>query len=53
MHVKHRSFIFVVQKNYPVNNYMLKIDIKSTRTRCEILHHDFFTIAEFKHVLVC
>ena len=22
MHVKHKSLIFVVEKNYPVNNYM-------------------------------
>ena len=30
MHVKHKSLIFVVEKNYPVNNnYMFKIDIKS------------------------
>ena len=37
MHVKHKSLISVVEKNYPVNNnYMFKIDIKSTRTRCEI-----------------
>ena len=28
--------IFVVKNNYSVNNYMFKIDIKSTRTRCEI-----------------
>ena len=31
MHVKHKSLMFVVEKNYPVNNYMFKIDIKSTR----------------------
>ena len=36
LHVKHKSLIFVVKKNYPLNNYMFKIDIKSTRTRCEI-----------------
>ena len=27
---------FVVEKNYPVNNLMFKIDIKNTRTRCKI-----------------
>ena len=26
----------VVEKNYPVNNHMFKIDIGNTRTRCEI-----------------
>ena len=26
MHVKHKSLIFVVEKTYPVNNYMFKID---------------------------
>ena len=36
MHVKHNSLIFLVEKNYPVKNYMLTIDIKNTRTRCEI-----------------
>ena len=36
LHVKHKSLIFVMKKNYPLNNYMFKIDIKSTRTRCEI-----------------
>ena len=28
--------MFVVEKNYPVNNHMFKIDIENTRTRCEI-----------------
>ena len=28
--------IFVVEKNFPRNSYMFKIDIKSTRARCEI-----------------
>ena len=36
MPVKQKSLIFVVEKNYPVNNYMFKIDIKRTRARCEI-----------------
>ena len=26
----------VVEKNYPLNNHMFKIDIGNTRTRCEI-----------------
>ena len=36
MHVKHKSLVFVMEKNYPVNSYMFKIDIKSSRTRYEI-----------------
>ena len=28
--------MLVVEKNYPVNNHMFKIDIENTRTRCEI-----------------
>ena len=36
MHLKHESLIFLVEGNYPVNNYMFKIDIENTRTRCEI-----------------
>ena len=35
MHVKHKSLIFVMKKK-PVNNSMFEIDIKNTRTRCEI-----------------
>ena len=35
MHVKHKSLIFVMKKKL-VNNYMFEIDIKNTRTRCEI-----------------
>ena len=31
-----RFSMLVVENNYPVYNYMFKIDIKSTRTRCEI-----------------
>ena len=30
MHVKHKSLIFLMEKNY-----MFEIDIKNTRTRCE------------------
>ena len=36
MHITHKSLIFVVEKNYPVNNYNFEVDIKNTRTRCEI-----------------
>ena len=28
--------MFVVKKNYPVNNHMFKIDIENTRTKFEI-----------------
>ena len=35
MHVKHKSFIFVLEKKL-VKNYMFKIDIKNTRTKYEI-----------------
>ena len=35
MHVKHKSLIFEMEKTL-VNNYIFKIDIKKTRTRCEI-----------------
>ena len=28
--------MFVVVKNYPVNNHMFKTDIENTRTRCDI-----------------
>ena len=28
--------MFLVEKNYPVNNQMFEIEIESTRTRCEI-----------------
>ena len=31
-----KSLMFVVEKNYPVNNHMFKIDIENTRTRYEI-----------------
>ena len=31
-----KSLMFVVEKTYPVNNHMFKIDIENTRTRCEI-----------------
>ena len=42
-----------------VNNYMFEIDIKNTRTRCEICSKitiktpNFFSIVEFEHVFVC
>ena len=37
MYVKHKSLIFVMKKKTKlVNNYMFEIDIKNTRTRCEI-----------------
>ena len=36
MQIKHKSLVFVLEKNYPVNNYMFEINIKSARTRCEI-----------------
>ena len=35
MHIKHKSLIHMVEKIL-VNNYMFKIDIEKTRTRCEI-----------------
>ena len=35
MHVKHKSLIFAMEKKL-VNNYMFEIDIKNTRTRCEL-----------------
>ena len=59
MHVKHKSVIFVAEKNYPVNNYMFKTDIKSTRTRCGICSKliiklpGLFSIVDFDHVLIC
>ena len=31
-----KSLMFVVEKTYPVNNHMFKIDIENTRTRYEI-----------------
>ena len=57
LHVKHKSLSW--KKNYPLNNYMFKIDIKSTRTRCEICSKltikkpDVFSIVDFEHVLIC
>ena len=30
-----KSLMFVVEKNYPVNNHMFKIDIEKARTRCK------------------
>ena len=35
MQVKHKSLIFVMEKEL-VDNYMFEIDIKSTRTGCDI-----------------
>ena len=58
MHVKHKSLIFVMKKKL-VNNYMFEIDIKNTRTRCEICSKIttktpiFFSIVDFQHVFVC
>ena len=31
-----KSLMFVVEKIYPLNNHMFKIDIENTRARCEI-----------------
>ena len=36
LHAYKISLIFVVEDNYHVNNYMFKIDIKSTRRMCKI-----------------
>ena len=35
MHVNYRSLIFAMKKKL-VNNYIVEIEIKNTRTRCEI-----------------
>ena len=35
MHVKPKSLVFEMEKK-PLNNYIFKIDIKNTRTKCEI-----------------
>ena len=59
MHAKHKSLISVVEKNYPINNCMFKINIKNTRTRCEICSKltiktpQLFCIVDFEHVFVC
>ena len=41
-----KSLMFVVEKTYPVNNHMFKIDIENTRTRYEICSKlkDFFLL---------
>ena len=58
-HACQTSLIFVVENNYQVNNYMFKINIKSTRTMCEICSKltiktsGPFPIVDFEHVLVC
>ena len=42
-----------------MNNYMFKIDIKSTRTKCEICSKltiktlGLFFVVDFEHVLAC
>ena len=51
--------MFVVEKNYPVNNHMFKIDIENTRTRYEtcpkfiIKTPELFSIDDFEHVFAC
>ena len=52
--------MFVVEKNYPANNLMLKIDIENTRTQGEICSkliiktpELFFCIVDLQHVFVC
>ena len=58
MHLKHKSLIFVGVKNYPTNSYMFEVDIRNTRTRCEICSKltinipGFFSTADFQHVFV-
>ena len=40
--------MFVVEKNYPANNHMFKIDIDNTRTRCEICSKLIIKTPEFR-----
>ena len=54
------SLMFVVEKTYPVNNHMFKIDIENTRTQgakyvqsLSQRHQNFFSILDFEHVFVC
>ena len=55
-----KSLMFVVEKTYPVNNHMFKIDIENTRTQSAKFvqslssrHQKFFSIVDFEHVFVC
>ena len=41
--------MFEVEKTYPGNNHMFKIDIENTRPE----HQNFFSIVDFEHVFVC
>ena len=57
MYVKHKFDICNGKKL--VNNYMFKIDVKNTRTRCELCLKitiktlKLFSFLDFEHVLVC
>ena len=59
MHVKHKYLISVHVKNYLANNYMFKVDITNTRSRCEICSkptiktQELFSIVDFEHVFAC
>ena len=51
-----KSLMFVVEKTYPVNNHMFKIDIENTRTQGTKYvqrHQNVFSIVDFEHVYVC
>ena len=55
-----KTLMFIVEKTYPVNNYIFKFDIENTRTQGakyvqSLLsrHQNFFSIVDFQHVFVC
>ena len=55
-----KSLMFVVEKTYPANNHIFKIDIENTRTQgakyvqsLSQRHQNVFSVVDFEHVFVC